>query len=630
MSAQEPASPPSLAHARFDHEAFLPTIPISPGVYLMYDHRDVVMYVGKAKNLRMRVRQYFAPTPDPRPFVSTLPLALSRIQTLSTHNEKEALLLERTLILEHQPRHNVALKFNSGHLYLRLDSRVAWPKFTVTRKSRRDGAQYFGPYMSGSDLRAMLYVIERTFQVRTCDDRDFRNRGRPCLQYQIKRCSGPCVLPVDREEYVREVVGASQFLQGKHPKLLQDLRARMTSASKVLDFERAARFRDQIFAIERSLVPQDVAEATGDQDVIGLYREGDQVQVVILLIRQGKLLRAQPFSLEHQGAQNGELISTFLHLYYSQGAPPPREIISPLLLEDRGPLLERLGELRGGRVHLKVPQRGRLHRLLEMAQQNAEHAFFQAQRAVSAREETLMALKRLCHLSQFPRRIECYDVSIFQGEAPVASQVVFEMGLPRKKHYRTRFIREVEGTDDFAMMREALTRRLQRGIQEGDLPQLIVLDGGKGQLSVALATLSDLKLESIDVIALAKSRVLKGDAHADAKGGVKRSAERVFLPNVKVPIPLRSGTPVFRLLTQLRNEAHDTALRAHRRRRRKTRLESPIDQLPGIGPVKRKALLRALGSIKGVYEASVETLSQVSGITPNLARIIYDAFHEDE
>ena len=590
----------------------------------MRDHERAIIYVGKAKNLRVRLRQYFAKTPDPRPFVLTLPRVLSEIQTISTHNEKEALLLERTLILEHQPQYNVALKLGSGHLYVRLDRRAPWPKFSVTRHPKDDGARYFGPYLSGSDMRVMLRVVERAFQVRTCDDRDFRNRSRPCLQYQIKRCSGPCTLAVDRDEYLSEVEGACRFLLGKHPELLSELHAKMSEASSTLEFERAARYRDQIQAIERSLQPQEVAGVYGDHDVIGLFREGDAAQITVMEIRGGVLLRSRPLSLAQQGADDGALIETFLHIYYAEGTPVPREILVPRPLEHAPALAERLSELRGGAVRVYQPQRGRLVRLIEMAQQNAEHSFFQAQQATRAREESLIQLKRLLRLRQIPRHMECFDISIFQGEAPIASTVVFQDGLPRKKRYRTRKIKSVEGTDDFAMMREAITRRIERGLLEDDLPQLLVVDGGKGQLGVASAVLSDLGVDQIDVIGIAKSRY-QGE---DETGESRHSMERVFMPGIKAPIMLKPGTAPYRLLTQIRNEAHRVAITAHRRQRSRQRLSSPLDEIRGVGPSRRKLLLKSFGSLRGVYEASERDLAAVPGISAALARRIYKAFRE--
>lgn len=606
----------------FDHVSCLAVAPQGPGVYLMKDHQGEVIYVGKAKRLRARLRQYFAKTPDPRPFVQTLPQVLGEIQTISTHNEKEALLLERTLILDHQPRFNVAIKFGSGHLYLRVDLRAPWPKFQVTRKPKEDGARYFGPYLSGADMRVMLRVVERAFQVRTCDDRDFRNRARPCLQYQIKRCSGPCVLPVERQEYLSEVEGACRFLQGRHPELLRELRAKMIEASGDLAFERAARYRDQIQAIERSLQPQEVAGAQGDHDVIGVFCEGDAAQIAVMEIRGGTLLRSRPFSFEQQGGYLPELIETFLHLYYAEGTPVPRDILVPVELEHVEALTERLAELREGAVSIRRPQRGRLVRLIEMAQQNAESAYFQAQQATRAREEALVQVKKTLRLTALPHRMECFDISIFQGEAPVASNVVFEGGLPRKRAYRSHHIKGVEGTDDFAMMREVITKRVQRGLTDGDLPQLIVVDGGKGQLAVAVTVLSDLGVDGIDVVGLAKSRY-QGEGE---EGRALRSMERVFLPGVKSPISLKPGTAPYRLLTQLRDEAHRVAISAHRRLRSRRRLSSPLDEVSGIGPARRKLLLKTFGSLRGVHEASELDLAAVSGISRDLAARIYKAF----
>ena len=614
----------------FDHASYLPTTPLTPGVYLMINHEGEIVYVGKAKSLRVRLRSYFAKTPDPRPFVLNLPRVLREIQTISTHTEKEALLLERTLILRHKPRYNVALKFGSAHLYLRLDPHTPWPKLTVTRSPKRDRARYFGPYLSGADLRAVLHVVERAFQLRTCDDRDFRNRARPCLQYQIKRCSGPCVLPVERADYMSEVEGARRFLLGQQPELIAELKDKMSVASAALEFERAARYRDQIQAIERSLQPQEVAYARGDHDAVGVFREGDAAQIVIIEVRGGVLLRSRPFSLDQQGGDDVALIESFLHLYYAEGTPTPPSVLIPCELAHHDALTERLTELRGGSVELRCPQRGRLERLLTLARENAEHAFFQARQAARGREESLVALKRLLRLTQIPRRIECFDISIFQGEAPVASRVVFEEGVARKRKYRAYQITSVEGTDDFAMMREAITRRFTldptRPHEIDDLPQLLMVDGGKGQLAVAVAVLSDLGFDGIDVIGLAKSRYQgEGD-----KGGSRRSMERVFLPNTKAPISLKPGTSSYRLLTQLRDEAHRVAITEHRRRRDKARLSSPLDQIQGIGPARRKLLLKTFGSLQGVYGASARELAAVPGVSAELARRVYDAFRDDQ
>jgi len=608
----------------------------------MYDQAGQIIYVGKAKVLRARLRQYF-PTQghkeaqDTRPFVATLPSQLGRIEVITTHTEKEALLLERELIIAHAPRHNVALKFGSGHLYLRLDLKAPWPKIEVTRRLKSDGARYFGPYLSGADMRAMLSVVERTFKLRSCDDRDFKNRARPCMQFQIKRCLGPCVLPVERSDYLVEIEGASLFLKGERPALKLQLEERMRAAAASLEFERAARYRDQIAAIDRSLEPQGVIGLRGgaaDCDALGAYRDGDQVQLALLEVRGGVLRRSQPFRFEQQGASTLGLIHTFLHLYYSEGHTPPAEILLPSLAssqeeddeaeaDDEGieALRERLSELRGGQVKLQTPRRGQRARLIEMAHQNAEQSFFQAERALKAREETLIDTKRLLRLSQLPWRAECFDISLFHGEEPYASQVVFEGGAPRRSAYRVRKIKTVVGTDDYAMMREALTRRLSRGLEEGDLPQLLVIDGGKGQLGVAVAVCEDLGVSGIDVVSLAKSR---------AKEGGRRSAERVFLPGVRDPIPLRPGTRPFRLLTQLRDEAHKTAINAHRKARSRARLKSPLDEVKGVGPKRRRDLLRAFGSLEGVMQASLLALKAVPNLPEEVAVGIFEACREAE
>lgn len=657
--SEAPAAP------AFSPAALLPTLPRCPGVYIMRGAGGEVIYVGKAKDLRARLRQYF-PTSrdgaaqDPRPFVATLPRALTALDTITTATEKEALLLERELILTHAPKHNVALKFGSGHLYLRLDGRADWPRVEVLRDPRRDeraqaGARLFGPYLSGADLRAMLTVVERTFKLRTCDDRDFKNRSRPCMQHQIKRCLAPCALAVDRADYAAEVEGAAMFLRGERPALRAELERRMREAAAALEFERAARYRDQVAAIDRSLEPQAVTHFTGgarECDAVGVYREGDQVQVALLEVRGGVLLRARPFSFEEQGASTPDLLATLLHLYYAESPPPPEVLLDPAALSlsadahaaadsdadadadagadadgaadadpaaaspalgALGALAERLRELWGGAVRVSAPARGQRRRLVEMAAQNAEQAFFQAQRALGARQEALWEVKRLLRLSQVPWRAECYDISLFHGEAPYASQVVFEGGVPRRADYRVRRIEGVGGTDDFAMLREALTRRLRAGLAEGDLPQLLVIDGGKGQLAVAVAACEDLGVRGVDVVSLAKSRAKEGG----------RTDERVFLPGARDPVPLRPGSPSFRLLTQLRDEAHKTALSAHRKARSAARLRSPLDELPGVGPARRKALLRAFGDLDGVARAPLEELAAV--VPAGVARAVWEA-----
>lgn len=611
----------------FDPQTDIERLPAEPGCYLMRDADDRVIYVGKAANLRARVRQYFGATSDTRYFVRLLDQFLDRIEVLITSNEKEALILENELIKRHQPRFNVLLKDDKNFLHLRIDERVDWPRIDVVRRPRRDGAKYFGPYHSASKIRSTLKLVERHFKLRNCDDLTFKNRSRPCLQYQIKRCPGPCVLPVDRDEYAQQVGEVVLFLQGRRDELARQLEEKMKAAAAEMAYERAARYRDQLQAVRGSLEEQHLVDLRAiDRDVFGLYREGGFLQVVVLLVRSGKLVGSRAFGFDRQGTPDAEVLSTFCNLFYSGGNPVPHEVLMPVEPDGAAALHERLEELRETRVRLKVPQRGSGKRLLEMAQANAEHAFFQARREEAVRDGGLVRLKKKLSLLNMPYRIECYDISLFQGAQPVASRVVFEGGVPKRSGYRHYKIREVEGTDDFAMMREVLLRRLGRGLEEGDLPDLIVVDGGKGQLNVAVAVFEDLRVTGVDVVGLAKSRVLDGGVGPD--GAPVRSAERVFLPGVKDPIVLRSHTDELFLMTHLRDEAHRFAITFHRKLRIGRNFESALDRIPGVGETRRKALLRHFGSLKRLRRATVEQLAEVDGIGARLARTIHEALVE--
>lgn len=609
----------------FDPATDLDRIPTDPGVYLMKDAEGAIFYVGKAANLRARLRQYFGATSDTRFFVGLLDRLLDDVEVIITSNEKEALILENELIKRHQPRFNVELKDDKNFLHLRLDERADWPRIDVVRRPGRDGARYFGPYHSASKIRETLRLVERHFQLRTCDDLTFRNRSRPCLQHQIGRCPAPCVLPVSQEEYRQNVQAVIEFLQGRRDDLVRRLEERMREAAEALEFERAARYRDQLRAVQGSLEPQQVvSDREIDRDVFGLYREGGLLEIAVLLVRRGRLVGSRTFGFDEQATPDAEVLSTFCNLFYHGGNPIPDEVLLPAEADAADALAERLADLKGRRVRVHVPVRGHGRRLVEMAARNAEHAFFQSRRTDAVRNAALVRLKQRLRLANLPTRIECYDISLFQGAAPVASRVVFEGGVPKRADYRHYKIREVEGTDDFAMMREVLTRRLERGLAEADLPDLIVVDGGKGQLGVAVAVLSDLGIEGVDVVGLAKSRVLPG-----AGDDPRRSPERVFLPGVREPVVLRPHTDELFLMTRIRDEAHRFAITFHRKLRRGRSFETVLDAVPGIGPGRRRALLQAFGSVKRLRAASEAELAAVPGIGPRLARELSAALAED-
>ena len=600
----------------FNPETDLERIAAAPGVYLMKDRDGVIFYVGKAANLRARLRQYFGATSDRRFFVGLLDRLLADVEVILTSNEKEALILENELIKKHQPRFNVELKDDKNFLHLRIDDRAEWPRIDVVRRPRKDGAKYFGPYHSASKIRETLKLVERHFQLRNCDDLSFKNRVRPCLQYQIKRCPGPCVLPVNRADYQQGVNDVALFLQGRRGELAEQLEAKMREAAEQLEFERAARYRDQMLAVSGSLEKQQIIQASAlDQDVFGLYRQGSHVDVAALFVRRGRLEGSRSFSFTDQEVPDTEVLGSFLNLYYHAGNDVPDEVVLPLTLESADAFAERLTELRGRKTAVRAPSRGPGRRLVEMAEKNAEQAFFQARRAEAMQNGALVKLKTRLHLANLPFRIECYDISIFQGAAAVASRVVFEGGVPKRADYRHYKIREVEGTDDFAMMREVLLRRLRRGLEpEGNdpLPDLLVVDGGKGQLGVAVAVATDLGVEGMDIVGLAKARVLEGQS--DATGGTLRSSERVFLPGRRDPIPLLSHTDELHLMTFLRDEAHRFAITFHRKVRQKSTLKTALDEVPGIGPARSRVLLRQFGSVERLAAATDAEIAAVPGI----------------
>jgi excinuclease ABC subunit C len=651
----------------------LEALPAAPGVYIMKDARGKPIYIGKAAVLRNRVRQYFQPASgDSRDFVPLLEGIVGDIETVVTSNEKEALLLENTLIKRHQPRFNVKLTDDKNFLVLRLDPDGEWPRLEVTRRLGQDGAYYFGPYHSATSCRETLRVVNRHFQLRTCTDHVLHNRRRPCLQYQIKRCPAPCVLPVSREAYGEQIRDVRLFLDGKSDELLDRLRARMKDAAIREEFEIAAEIRDQIQALEVTLEKQRVVSADFvDQDVIGYHRQGIALEIAVLSIRNGQLNGSRQFSFTNQEFPDAELIGSFVGLYYDMGAPPPDEVLLPIEIDD-APLkaewlTERRAELGGRRrkVEVTTPQRGDRRRLVELANKNAAASFATRRNARADVELALGKLMRRLKLTKLPRVIECYDVSHLQGFATVASMVVFVDGRPDKARYRTYKVRapaRASGrtNDDFASMYEVLSRRFRRA-READpnedttwkLPDLIVVDGGKGQLAMALAAARDVGIPvgagaELTIVALAKERddmaplalddqpleeetpppappPEKPADKTDKKADTTRP-DRVFLPNVKDPIPIRPSSAEMFILQQLRDEAHRFAVSFHRGQRRRLTLRSVLSTIPGIGAGRQRQLLRHFGSVKRVRHASVDELAAVAGMSRTAAEAVFAHF----
>jgi excinuclease ABC subunit C len=603
-------------------------LPNEPGVYLMKDRSGKIIYVGKASNLRSRVRSYFT-RGDERAFVALLDEVLGDLEVIVVRTEKEALLLESELIKKHQPRFNVVLRDDKSFICLRLDEKAQWPRIEIVRAAqvqRRPGgdeARTFGPYSSATSIRETLRLINRHFGLRTCTDHQLHQcerRQRACMQYQIGRCPGPCVGAITAPDYARNVHDVVLFLEGKQATVLERLKARMEEASGRTDFELAARLRDQIHAIERSLERQRaVSTEDVDRDVIGFHREADRLTVYLLFIRSGRLTGGRDFPFTGQEFPTAELLSSFVDLYYGTDALLPDEILLPVELEDAEAAEAWLSERRGRKVKVSTPKRGARAELVEMARRNAENAFHESRRSKEELTGMLERLKDSLSLTRLPRRVECFDISLFQGSSAVGSKVCFLDGEPDKAQYRRYRIKTVGGTDDFAMLYEVLTRR----VAQGELPDLFVIDGGKGQLASAAAALRDQHVDT-DIVSLAKARALEGPASAP----VDHSPERVFTVRAKDPVVLRQDSPELFLLARLRDEAHRFAITYHRLLRKRASLTSVLDQIPGVGERRRRSLLTHFGSLKRLREAAADEIAQVEGIGRALAAQIHDALRE--
>lgn len=653
----------------------LAALPARPGCYIFRDKQSRVLYVGKAKNLRSRVRSYFqASTSDTRAFIPALPRLIGDLDTVVTVSEKEAAILENSLIKEHRPRLNVKLRDDKEYLNLRLDPSVAWPRLELVRKPTPDGARYFGPYHSATAARRTLHLVEKHFQLRTCSDRELASRKRPCIQYQIKRCPAPCVYDVDREWYGEQVRAVDLFLSGRHDELTAELEEQMKQASRELKFEVAAIYRDQLDAVRKVREQQRVVVVSdGDQDVLGLYREGDLVELGVVYVRQGRVIEIASLSHARMELPDDEIVAAFLRDHYGEGGIAsshiPEEIVVPVLPDGADGVAEWLSDLRAelrgkkrARCQLVAPQRGSRKRLLEMAQEHARHAFDEKRRAAEDIDERLARLQQRLRLPVLPRRIECCDISHLGGRDTVGSVVALRDGVPDKRGYKSYHVRTAGEGDDYGALFEVLGRRFRRGLQARaaqaatspvagppqklpqsapaepsespeetvdesealdpsgeetptyrageptrgwDLPDLFVVDGGRGQLGVALAAAQDLGLFDLPIVALAKEK-------ESALG--EKLVDRIYLPGQKNPIALRPNSPELFLLARARDEAHRFANRGRTKVGKKRRMTSRLDDIPGIGPRTRQALLRGLGTVEGVLAASDEAILAVPGV----------------
>jgi excinuclease ABC subunit C len=607
-------------------EALLRRLPDRPGVYLMKDRNDRVIYVGKAKSLRSRVRSYFRASGDQRAFISRLDRVLFDIQVRVTSSEKDALIMERELIRHHRPRYNIDLLDDKMFLSIRITAGHDFPRLMLDRRrpgvevDRKKTGRWFGPYTSAKSVRETYRLIQSVFQLRTCPDTVFKTRKRPCLQHQMGRCLGPCALTVSGDEYARKVDQAVLVLKGHYDELIERLQGQMKCASAGLRFEEAARIRDRIRALERTLQQQRVIDGGQlDRDVVGFFREGASGVVLLMQVRQGRWLGDGRFRFSGIEAPNADVVRQFLSQHYAAGADLPGELLLPAEAaqgaEGRGDLqvlTDWLSELRRASVRVSIPQRGKRTHLVKTARENAAAAYRTALATASILGDRLLRLQARLNLSRLPRRIECFDISTLSGQLSVGSMAVLQDGEPATSQYRRYRIREAAPDSDVDMLREVVSRRLRRVVEgEEEAPDLILLDGGRGQLGVVAALFADLGVSDVDLAALAKGRATKRH-------------ERVFVPGRKNPVLLLPDSDELFLLSRVRDEAHRFAVSYHRKLRRKRATRSVLDEIPGIGPVLRKSLLVHFGSLKGVREASPQELAGVKGVTPALAKRISD------
>lgn len=611
-------------------EQQLATLPTKPGVYLMHNLKGQVIYVGKAINLANRVRSYFHASAQENAKTRRLVAEIASLEWIITDSEVEALILEANLIKKYRPRFNVRLKDDKRYPYLKITPED-FPKVLITRRMEQDGGRYFGPYTSTGALRETLDLLRRLFPYRTCDREITGTDAKPCLYFDLKLCLGPCIGAVDRTEYLTMLAQLTEFMEGRTENVMRDLERQIREAAEALHFERAARVRDRLLALRQVTERQKiVTTAALNQDVIALARDESNACVEVFFVRNGKLLGREYFVMEGgAGADDNEIMTAFLQQFYANAATIPPEILLPAQVAEAAVLQDWLRTQRGDVVYLNVPHEGAARELLDLAATNATETLTMLKAQWEAdkhrNELALQELQTALGLSRAPVRIECYDISTTQGVEVVGSMVVFEHGVAKKSDYRRFKIKTVTGQDDFASMREVLMRRFDRwrrvssgelkgtrGSQGwGKLPDLVVVDGGKGQLGVAVEVLQAFELQDqVPVVGLAKRH------------------EELFKPGESHSLVLEPTDPAILLLRRIRDEAHRFAITYHRQRRQKRGLASQLDEIPGIGPVKRRGLLSHFGSLAAIQSASIEELTQVRGISTTLATVIQQYFEK--
>ncbi len=591
-------------------------LPDRPGVYLMKNARDEILYIGKASVLADRVRTYFQKGSDHTPKTSLMLSQVADLETIVTRSELEALILESNLIKRHRPRFNVVLRDDKQYPYLRLPVKENFPRLTIVRKVQKDGALYYGPYTPAGALRETLKVIRKVFPLATCEIEIDGKAERACIEFEIKRCMAPCIGNQTSEEYHHIVKQVRMFLEGRDTELLDTLRAEMRAAAEREQFEEAARLRDRIFKIERTLEKQRVAQTSfTDQDVIGLARQGTAVDLQMLFVRGGLLIGRKDFFWSDVGdASDEELVRSAIEQFYNKDGLPPKELLVPSPLSEAALIEAWLSEKKGEAVRVVAPERGTKHQLLLLAEENAGAMVADHLRNKETDRRATEELKRLLRLDRAPRRIEGFDISNTMGDQSVASLVVWEDGQAKKSDYRRFRIKTVTGANDFASMQEAVVRRYGEA-ENLPLPDLVLIDGGLGQLAAAMEGLRQVGRAGLPIIGLAKAR------------GEKE--ERIFVPGRKNPIPLAPSSPATHLLQRIRDEAHRFAITYHRKLRGKALVSSRLDTIIGVGEIRRQRLLKQFGSLETIAQATDDQLREIGGVDARTAAEIRKALKSD-
>lgn len=597
---------------------FLSSVPHSPGVYLMLDESSTVLYVGKAKDLTKRLASYVNFKGAEHSKTSAMLSHVAKVDYLITNTEKEALILESSLIKRHRPKYNVILRDDKSYPLIKVTVHEEWPRVFMTRRKQRDGARYFGPYASISAMWATLNLLQRIFPLRRCKGSTLKPRKRPCLNFQMNRCLAPCSGKIDNDAYQSMVEKVVLFLEGRNKNLRKDLERDMHQAVAKLEFEKAVILRDQINALTKTLEKQIiVTESQEDRDIYGFARSGASVSVVLLYVREGVVRGTRRFFQEDTYGDDAAILSQILKQVYDEKNEPPFLILIPFAIEDQPVLAEWLTDLADRKTTISIPQRGNRRTLVTMANTNARQRFDDIEKKIAAWNSLGNDLEKRLRLSGIPHSIECLDISNISGTNSVGSLIRFEHGDPAPAKYRHYKINTISGPDDYGMMREVLTRRFSKDRDNLDLPDLLMVDGGKGQLAIAESVLREFGLlNDLNLIGIAKEREDEG--------------EKLYKPGRKNPVRLPAHNPVLLFLMRIRDESHRFGVRFHRSLRNKKTLSSRLDKIPGVGPARKKNLLKQIGSLKKISEAGVEELHRVDGIGLELAEQIHAYFNPGE